>query len=255
MALTEERKAEATGRRPPMTYILEGLGVAGALGTLALGLLGTLPEEPDFEVGREVFGNIPDAVVVVFYVTVAVFIWITFHLLARRSVSWQSGGPDRRTGQWGRRLHDLGAGLRMKTLMRDPQAGLMHSMIYFGFLVLFVGTVTLEIDHILPNLKFLEGSFYLGYSAILDLAALVYLGGLAWRFPTLCACDPGGSAIQDQAGGCGDPRPADTDRGDRSDHRGGSNLTGRSARFRSLVVRRAIPSRCWSPTAPPPTLI
>ncbi len=180
MALTEERKAEATGRRPPITYILEGLGVAGALGTLALGLLGTIPEEPDFEVGREVFGNIPDAVVVVFYVTVAVFIWITFHLLARRSVSWQSGGSDRRTGQWGRRMHDLGAGLRMKTLMRDPRAGVMHSMIYYGFIVLFLGTVTLEIDHLLPaDLKFLHGAVYQGYSAILDLASLVYLGGLA----------------------------------------------------------------------------
>ncbi len=68
----------------------------------------------------------------------------------------------------------------MQTLMRDPRAGIMHSAIYFGFIVLFLGTVTLEIDHLLPaNLKFLQGNFYLGYSAVLDLAGLVFLGGLA----------------------------------------------------------------------------
>jgi Fe-S oxidoreductase len=56
-------------------------------------------------------------------------------------------------------------------------------MIYFGFLVLFAGTVTLEIDHLLPNnLKFLEGHVYLGYSLILDLTSLLFLGGLAWAF-------------------------------------------------------------------------
>lgn len=159
--------------------IIETFGVVGALATLALGLLGTLPEHPEFEVGREVFGNIPDSVVVVFYVTVASFIWLSMHLLATRAISWQQGVADKRTGDWGTRVRELGAGLRMKTLMRDRRAGVMHSMIYYGFLVLFLGTVILEIDHLLPaGLKFLHGDFYKGYSAVLDLAALVYLGGL-----------------------------------------------------------------------------
>jgi Fe-S oxidoreductase/nitrate reductase gamma subunit len=69
----------------------------------------------------------------------------------------------------------------MRTLLRDRQAGLMHSAIYFGFLVLFLGTVTLEIDHLLPgNLKFLHGGVYQGYSLVLDAFALVFLGGIAW---------------------------------------------------------------------------
>ena len=56
----------------------------------------------------------------------------------------------------------------------------MHSLIYWGFLILFLGTVTLEIDHILPEqFQFLEGRVYQGYSAILDLASLMFLGGLA----------------------------------------------------------------------------
>jgi Fe-S oxidoreductase/nitrate reductase gamma subunit len=166
-------------RRPTTAQVLETVGVLLAIGTLVLGFLGTLPEHPPLEVGREVFGNIPDVVVFVFYVTVSVFLWLTMHLFAQRAGSWQQGGPDRRTGDWGRRLNRLYQGLSMRTLMRDPRAGVMHSAIYFGFIVLFLGTVTLEIDHILPiDFKFLHGGVYQGFSTVLDLAAVVYLGGL-----------------------------------------------------------------------------
>ena len=184
MALTDERQEEVGERRlPPASMILEGLGVAGALATIALGLLGTLPEHPEFEIGREVFGDIPDSVVVVFYVALAAFTWFTFHLLAQRALSWQQGTTDRRVGSWKKRTRELSAGLRMKTLMRDRRAGLMHSLIYYGFIVLFLGTVTLEIDHLLPaGLKFLHGGVYQGYSAVLDLAGLAFLGGLGLAF-------------------------------------------------------------------------
>jgi Fe-S oxidoreductase/nitrate reductase gamma subunit len=180
MALTQEQQEEDTEKaRPKASQIIEGLGIAGALGTLALGLLGTLPEHPDFVIGREVFGNIPDSLQVTFYVTVAVFIWLTAHLFALRAASWQQGKSERRAGQWQKRFNDLAAGLSMKTLMRDPRSGVMHSLIYYGFVVLFLGTVTLEIDHLLPaDLKFLHGGVYQGYSAILDLASLAFLGGL-----------------------------------------------------------------------------
>lgn len=183
MTVTEERKPEkgapGTRGRVAASRVLEAIGVVSALGTIALGLLGTLPGRPQFEVGREVFGNIPDPLVVVFYVALAVFVWLTFHLFAVRAASWQQGAPDDRMGQWGERLAQLAQGVTMRKVMRDPRAGIMHSLIYYGFLILFLGTVTLEIDHLLPaSLKFLHGSVYLGYSAILDLAALAYLGGL-----------------------------------------------------------------------------
>jgi Fe-S oxidoreductase/nitrate reductase gamma subunit len=182
MSMTEERQEqeERVSRRPTTAQILEGLGLISALGTVALGLLGTLPEHPPVEIGREVFGNVPAPLQVVFYLTVAGFLWLMFHLFALRSRAWALGGADRRTGRWGRRIGDLASGLHMKTVMRDRSAGLMHTAMYYGFVVLFLGTVTLEIDHLLPaNLKFLHGGVYQGYSAILDLASLAYLGGLA----------------------------------------------------------------------------
>lgn len=180
MTQTVERPEEtAESRRVPVASFLEALGVLSALGTVALGVLGTLPGHPDFEVGREVFGNIPDVLVVVFYVGLGVFVWLTFHLFAMRARSWEQGQRESRRGHWGERVHQLRAGLTMKTLMRDPRAGIMHSAIYYGFLILFLGTVTLEIDHLLPvGLKFLGGGVYLGYSAVLDAAALLFLGGL-----------------------------------------------------------------------------
>jgi Fe-S oxidoreductase/nitrate reductase gamma subunit len=182
MALTEERQEETAPPRrlPGLAPALEGLGILLALGTLALGILGTIPQHIEVEVGRVVFGNIPAPLQVVFYVGVAGFLWLMLHLFARRAREWSLGAPEDRTGLWGRRIEHLGSGLRMKTLLRDPRPGLVHSALYYGFLVLFLGTVILEIDHILPNnLKFLHGVVYQGYSAVLDLASLVFLGGVA----------------------------------------------------------------------------
>ncbi len=180
MAMTEDRtENQATGRRPSVPQLIEGLGALAAVGTLVLGVLGTLPATPDFEVGREVFGNIPAPLVVLFYVGVGAFLWLALHLLAVRARSWTQGAPERRWGFWPDRVRRLREGLTMKTLLRDPRTGIMHSLIYYGFVVLFLGTVTLEIDHLLPAaLKFLHGPVYLGYSAVLDLAGVAYLAGL-----------------------------------------------------------------------------
>jgi Fe-S oxidoreductase/nitrate reductase gamma subunit len=158
--------------------ILAGLAVTS---TLALWWLGTLPEEPEFEVGRVVFGNIPELLVALFYVTVAGFLGVSIGLFAQRARNWERGSWESRSGDFKRRLHRFLQGVTMRTVMEDPASGLMHAMIYYGFIVLFIGTVILEIDHLLPEqLKFLHGGFYEGYSAVLDAAAVVYLGGIAF---------------------------------------------------------------------------
>ena len=157
------------------------LGALAVVGTLLLWWLGSLPDHAHPEVGRTVFGNIPGPIVALFYVTVAVFLGLTFYLFALRAANWERGAWEDRSRQLKQRLHQLREGLSMKTLLRDPAAGVPHAALYYGFLVLFLGTVTLEIDHLLPNnLKFLEGNFYKGYSFVLDLFAVVYLVGLTW---------------------------------------------------------------------------
>ena len=178
----QETTHQAPSRRlPAASQLLLGLGVLSALGTLGLWVLGSLPEKHVPEVGRVVFGNIPGALKATFYVATALGLAVCFYLFSLRARNWERGSGESRTGLWARRLRRLGAGLRMKTLLRDRQAGLMHTMVYVGFVVLFFGTVTLEIDHLLPlRFKFLEGNVYLGYSFLLDAASLVYLGGLLW---------------------------------------------------------------------------
>src|SRR5262249_20721112 len=80
-----------------------------------------------------------------------------------------------------RRLRDFRAGVWMRTLLRDPAAGVMHSFIYFGFLVLFAATVILEIDHQLPeSLKFLNGRVYEAYAFVADLFGVVFVVGIVW---------------------------------------------------------------------------
>ncbi|HSJ71759.1 MAG TPA: heterodisulfide reductase-related iron-sulfur binding cluster [Acidimicrobiia bacterium] len=181
MTTTETRAEERQSSRPPISTVLWFMAVVSFIGTLALWWLGELPGEPEFEVGREVFGNIPDLVVAVFYVLVAAFIAVAIGLFALRAANWERGTWERRSGLWKRRLRRFLDGVSMRTVAEDPAAGVMHSLIYWGFVVLFLGTVTLEIDHLLPvGLKFLHGTVYQGYSLILDIAAVAFLAGIVW---------------------------------------------------------------------------
>ena len=122
---------------------------------------------------------------------------------AQRAKNWERGTRDDRTTD-----AEAAAPRNSATVCRcgrcceDPAAGLMHSAIYYGFIVLFLGTVTLEIDHLLPNnLKFLDGGFYQGYSFILDLFAGVFLGGLAWAAVRRYGTAPVAAPLQDPARG------------------------------------------------------
>ncbi|MCJ7780791.1 MAG: respiratory nitrate reductase subunit gamma, partial [Acidimicrobiia bacterium] len=158
--------------------VLAGLSVVG---TLIFWWLGSLPEESHFEIGRPIFGNIPAVIVALFYMTIATFLGVTLYLFAQRAKSWERGSWETRSGLWKQRMIGLRDALLMRTVLEDRQAGLMHSMIYWGFIVLMIGTAILELDHILPaSMKFLHGWFYQGYSAVLDVAAAAFVVGIVW---------------------------------------------------------------------------
>ena len=161
--------------------LLMALVPVTVVGVLVFWWLGTLPDHAHPEVGREVFGNIPAPIVALFYLTMAVFLGLTVYLFALRARNWERGIWEDRSRMLKRRVHRLRQGLTMRTLLRDPAAGIPHAALYYGFLILFLGTVTVELDHLLPNnLKFLEGGFYQGFSFVLDLFAVIYLVGLIW---------------------------------------------------------------------------
>jgi len=164
-----------------------GIGIAFAIVTVASGLSGWVFESSQVDHShktREVFVGIPAALVVVFYLVVPVLIVYGAVLMAQRTKNWERGKPDDRAttaANVSRRLRDFRAGAYMQTLLRDPAAGVMHSLIYFSFLVLLAVTTVLEINHQLPtSLKFLHGGVYEGYSFVGDLAGLTFTIGVVW---------------------------------------------------------------------------
>jgi len=172
------------GFRP--NHMIIGLWVGVAVITVLSGIAASIFEfhHEDDAITREVFANIPTAVKAMFYTLVPVLLIYVGFQLSFRVKNWQRGAPEnRKTTRKNvkQRLEDMRAGLYMQTLMRDPVAGIMHSMIYFGFLILMAVTTTLEIDHQLPTgLKFLEGGVYKGYSLVGDAAGVMFIAGLLW---------------------------------------------------------------------------
>jgi Fe-S oxidoreductase/nitrate reductase gamma subunit len=169
--------------KPP--YVVIALGVGFAILTVASGVAATVAQWHDESTTtRTVFGNIPSAWKLVFYTALPVLIVYGAVLFANRVRNWERGAPDdRRTTSRNvsRRLRDFRAGVYMQTLLRDPAAGIMHSLIYFDFLVLLAVTTVLEINHQLPeDAKFLHGEVYKAYSLVGDVAGALFLAGVIW---------------------------------------------------------------------------
>jgi Fe-S oxidoreductase/nitrate reductase gamma subunit len=172
-------------RRIKPHQLVVGLGVLVALVTVGSGALATVLQfHDDSEVTREVFGNIPSAWKLVFYTVLPVAFVYGAVLFSQRVRNWERGQPDNRrttAANVARRLGDFRAGVYMQTLLRDPAAGVMHSLIYFNFLVLLGVTTVLEIDHQLPEgAKFLHGDVYRGYALTGDVAGALFLVGVLW---------------------------------------------------------------------------
>ena len=162
-----------------------GIGCFMGLFTLVSGILPQITSWHDDKTpSREVLGGIPGALQVAFYTVIPVTLVWGAIVFADRVRNWERGAPDRRrttSKNVKRRLADFRAGVYMRTLLRDSAAGLMHSLIYFGFLGLLAVTTVLEVDHQLPpKAKFLHGETYMAYSMFGDLAGLVFVTGIVW---------------------------------------------------------------------------
>ncbi len=165
------------------SHIVIAIGVAFAVVTVASGVASTVTEFHDESpITRATFGNVPSWLKAAFYVVVPVLLVVGAVLFSFRTRNWQRGAPDnRRTtpSNVGQRLADFRAGAFMQTLLRDPAAGVMHSMIYFGFLVLLAVTTVLEINHQLPDdAQFLHGRTYQAYSFVGDAAGVIFVLGI-----------------------------------------------------------------------------
>ncbi|GDX19672.1 hypothetical protein LBMAG07_05930 [Actinomycetes bacterium] len=182
-ATSEISAAPRKGLKPYQLSIALGVGIATF--TMISGIIPNLVHwKSDSPIHREVFEGIPGYLQIAFYTIIpALLVWGSLQF-ANRIRNWERGAPDRRKTtkkNFKQRLADYRAGVYMRTLLRDSAAGLMHSMIYFGFLVLLGVTTVLEIDHqVPPALKFLHGDVYRAYAAVGDIAGIVFTGGVIW---------------------------------------------------------------------------
>jgi Fe-S oxidoreductase len=132
---------------------------------------------------RDTFWNVPVAAQVFLYAGAAVAIAIFLWGLWQRVRLWRRGGPEARFDRLPQRLRLLAVhGLAQARTLSQAYPGIMHAIILWGFLALFMGTVlaTIDYDVTLPlwDVKLLKGDFYLAYEAVLDLFGLFFVIGL-----------------------------------------------------------------------------
>jgi Fe-S oxidoreductase/nitrate reductase gamma subunit len=138
---------------------------------------------------RDTFWNVPAWAQVALYVGGAVALAIFAWGLGQRVALWRAGLAENRFDRLPDRVklvatHALG---QVRTLSQ-AYPGIMHAIMFWGFLALFLGTVlaTIDWDITLPlfGWKLLRGDFYLAYEAVLDVFGLFFVIGLGiavWR--------------------------------------------------------------------------
>ncbi|MXX74055.1 MAG: 4Fe-4S dicluster domain-containing protein [Holophagales bacterium] len=127
---------------------------------------------------REVFWNIEYTwlVYVLMVPTLAVFGWGFWRKVRR----WRAGQPAIRFDRLGERLQlFLRNAVGQGRTIRSRYAGLFHTLVYTGFIVLFLATTVVAIHHDTP-LHIMKGHFYLIFqSLIVDIFGLFVLVGVA----------------------------------------------------------------------------
>lgn len=138
---------------------------------------------------RDTFWNVPFPAQVALYVGAVLALAVFGYGVWWRVRLWRAGGPEPRFDRIPERVglvlrHGLG---QVRTLTQ-AYPGIMHAIMFWGFLALFVGTVlaTIDYDITLPlfDYKLLAGPFYLFYETVLDMFGLFFVIGLGmavWR--------------------------------------------------------------------------
>jgi Fe-S oxidoreductase len=138
---------------------------------------------------RETFWNIPLWAVVGVYLGGLASMVLFARGLIKRVQLWRGGTAEARFDQLpARMLLLLREGLLQSRVLEKRLPGVMHAALFWGFLVLLVGTILATVDWEITRLLFdwrlLKGPFYLGYELVLDLFGLAFVAGVAlaaWR--------------------------------------------------------------------------
>jgi Fe-S oxidoreductase/nitrate reductase gamma subunit len=128
---------------------------------------------------REVFWNIQYSYVMYILAAIAVAFWV--FSLYRRYQLWRMGKPEDRTKDLGKRVWvfirttvvDV---LAHRRFLRDPYSGIMHLILFWGFVILLLAAAIDAVTHYI-NLH-ITGAPYLWFSLIVDIGGLLVLIGI-----------------------------------------------------------------------------
>lgn len=142
-------------------------------------------------VGREIFWNVGEGARWLTYALMVITFIVIFIGLKKRYAMWKIGksSPINFTRRlWERIAYFISNGIFHKSILKESYPGSMHLFIFWGFLMLAIGTaiVAIQDDFLRPLFKInmLQGDFYLIFSAVLDAAGLVAIIGVImalWR--------------------------------------------------------------------------
>jgi Fe-S oxidoreductase/nitrate reductase gamma subunit len=132
---------------------------------------------------RETFANLPTWAIAFWYflifVSVCVFAWGVYRLARKYRRGRGPAELDRPVARIGRTARIVLTHSWIRR--RDPLSGLGHLFVFYGFLVLFVGTAILAVqDDVLEpaGFEFFKGWFYQAYSLFLDVFGALLVVGL-----------------------------------------------------------------------------
>ncbi len=133
---------------------------------------------------REIFRNFPVWMQLIFYVVGLATVFFFCYGFWLKYKKYSRGRDNGRFNDLaGRFFKALGLMATNKTVFkRDAYAGTAHWLIFWGFVVLFIGTVIVAVDHDFVELVFgyrmLQGTFYKWFSLFMDVSGILFIIGL-----------------------------------------------------------------------------
>jgi len=143
------------------------------------------------EIGREVLWNAGPGARWITYVLAAITMYLFIMGIVKRYKMWKIGKPSPMNFMQtlGKRIgYFISNGIFHKSILRESYPGIMHLFLFWGFLLLAIGTalVALQDDFfdLIFKIKYLVGNVYLAFSFILEIAGLMAIVGILlaiWR--------------------------------------------------------------------------
>ena len=132
---------------------------------------------------RETFWNIPHWAEIAQYLLALMTAIVFVYGVVRHILRWRQGQPEKRAGHFWARLWSLVTQvLGQRRTLGEIYPGIMHFTIFWGMLVLAIGTALATVDwdvtHLLFGFQFLTGWVYIVFELALDLLGLLVIVGL-----------------------------------------------------------------------------